>query len=57
MTMAETTEKPRTSEVKREYVRPKLETLGTIRDLTLGAGKADFDDGEHPPGLNKSRFN
>lgn len=42
---------------KRAYVPPKLERLGTIRDLTRGAGKNDVDDGEHPPGLNKSRFN
>lgn len=39
---------------KREYRPPKLETLGTIDDLTRGAGKETTTDGVHPPGLNKS---
>lgn len=39
---------------KRPYVAPKLETLGTIRELTRGAGKAGNLDTVHPPGLNKS---
>jgi hypothetical protein len=41
---------------KREYVKPKLERLGTIRDLTRGLGKLDYTDGEHPPGQNKSHY-
>lgn len=53
--MAEIDEQSK-SEGKREYVRPKLETLGTIRDLTLGAGKFARMDNEHPPGQNKSAF-
>jgi len=36
------------------YVKPKLERLGTIRDLTRGTGKVDNFDNEHPPGQNKS---
>lgn len=36
------------------YVRPTLERLGTIRDLTRGTGKKDNFDNEHPPGQNKS---
>ena len=42
---------------KRQYVPPKLERLGTIRDLTRGLGKNDLTDGGHPPGQNKSIFN
>ena len=41
---------------KRPYVPPKLEKLGTIRELTQGAGKKKFFDGHHPPGQNKSLF-
>ena len=40
---------------KREYVKPALERLGTIRDLTRGSGKQGGFDDEHPPGQNKSR--
>jgi hypothetical protein len=39
---------------KRPYVPPKLEKLGTIRDLTRGAGQNNKFDGGHPPGHNKS---
>jgi hypothetical protein len=39
---------------KREYKPPKLERLGTIRDLTHGSGKDGDRDQVHPPGLNKS---
>ncbi len=39
---------------KREYVPPKLERLGTIRDLTHGTGKTANFDNTHPPGQNKS---
>jgi hypothetical protein len=41
-------------ERKREYVPPRLERLGTIRELTRGAGKNNILDGSHPPGQNKS---
>lgn len=54
--MAEIDEQPERSDAKREYVPPKLETLGTIRDLTRGAGKFARMDSEHPPGQNKSAF-
>jgi hypothetical protein len=39
---------------KRKYVPPKLEKLGTIRDLTRGLGNNNQFDGGHPPGQNKS---
>jgi len=39
---------------KREYIPPKLERLGTIRDLTHGLGKDGARDNQHPPGQNKS---
>lgn len=39
---------------KREYVPPKLERLGTIRELTHGTGKVANFDATHPPGQNKS---
>ncbi|HEX6640634.1 MAG TPA: lasso RiPP family leader peptide-containing protein [Thermoanaerobaculia bacterium] len=39
---------------RREYVPPKLERLGTIRDLTQGLGMNGDRDSEHPPGQNKS---
>lgn len=39
---------------KREYVPPKLERLGTIRELTQGLGNNNQFDGSHPPGQNKS---
>ena len=52
--MSERQEQSRRSEAKREYVPPKLETLGTIRDLTLGPGKFAAMDNDHPPGQNKS---
>jgi hypothetical protein len=42
---------------KRNYLPPKLETLGTIRDLTQGLGTTEDNDGGHPPGHNKSRVN
>ena len=41
---------------KRQYVPPKLERLGTIRELTRGAGKTNNMDGGHPPGQNKSQL-
>jgi hypothetical protein len=46
---------PELSRGKREYVKPTLERLGTIRDLTRGSGKSGGFDDEHPPGQNKSR--
>jgi hypothetical protein len=52
--MSESEERSRQSEHKRTYVPPKLETLGTIRDLTHGAGKFARMDNDHPPGQNKS---
>lgn len=39
---------------KRPYVAPKLETLGSIRELTRGSGMSGNPDTVHPPGLNKS---
>lgn len=54
--MADAGERSQQPRDRREYVKPKLERLGTIRDLTRGEGKLDFTDGEHPPGLNKSHF-
>jgi hypothetical protein len=39
---------------RREYVPPKLERLGTIRDLTQGSGSKNNFDNTHPPGQNKS---
>lgn len=39
---------------KREYAPPKLERLGTIRDLTQGTGSKNNFDSTHPPGQNKS---
>lgn len=39
---------------KRHYIGPKLERLGTIREMTRGLGMAGTLDNEHPPGLNKS---
>jgi hypothetical protein len=53
--MADAAERSKPRE-KRVYVKPKLERLGTIRDLTRGLGKLDYTDGEHPPGQNKSHF-
>ncbi len=41
---------------KREYVAPRLEKLGTIRELTRGVGSMNQFDGSHPPGQNKSRI-
>jgi hypothetical protein len=39
---------------KRKYATPKMERLGTIRDLTEGAGMNNRFDGGSPPGQNKS---
>lgn len=39
---------------KRPYVAPKLEKLGTIRDLTQGPGMQGQFDNTNPPGQNKS---
>lgn len=39
---------------RRQYIVPKLERLGTIRELTMGLGMAGQRDNEHPPGQNKS---
>lgn len=41
---------------KLPYVKPKLERLGTVQELTRGLGMNNLNDGEHPPGQNKSRF-
>lgn len=49
-------EKSGKASTRREYVPPKLERLGTIRDLTRGAGVNNNFDGSHPPGQNKSRL-
>ncbi len=54
--MAGSGEESRKSRAKREYVPPRLERLGTIRDLTRGEGKNNVVDSSHPPGQNKSRF-
>lgn len=57
LTMVESGERQRTQpSARREYQPPKLERLGTIRDLTRGAGANNDFDGVHPPGQNKSRF-
>lgn len=40
--------------LKREYVPPKLERLGTIRELTRGQGMSNRFDNTNPPGQNKS---
>jgi hypothetical protein len=40
--------------IRRVYVPPKLERLGTIRDLTQGSGQSSRFDNTHPPGQNKS---
>lgn len=50
--MAARQERP--AAAKRPYVSPKLEKLGTIRDLTRGPGNNNNFDGSHPPGQNKS---
>jgi hypothetical protein len=42
--------------VKRKYVPPTLEKLGTIRELTRGLGMNNNFDGSNPPGQNKSRL-
>lgn len=52
--MADAQERPQQPREKREYVKPKLERLGTIRDLTRGLGQRNYFDNEHPPGQNKS---
>lgn len=52
--MADAEETPQQPREKREYVKPKLEKLGTIRDLTRGLGQNNYFDNEHPPGQNKS---
>jgi hypothetical protein len=39
---------------RRVYDPPKLERLGTIRDLTQGLGMNNAFDGGHSPGQNKS---
>jgi hypothetical protein len=39
---------------RRPYAPPKLERLGTIRELTRGLGQNNQFDGGHPPGQNKS---
>ncbi len=51
--MADAEERPQRRE-KRVYVKPKLERLGTIGELTQGAGDNNQFDGSHPPGQNKS---
>jgi hypothetical protein len=40
--------------IKRPYVAPKIERLGTILELTQGLGNNNQFDGSHPPGQNKS---
>ena len=52
--MADAEEGSSQSRERREYVKPRLERLGTIRDLTRGTGKNASFDNEHPPGQNKS---
>lgn len=47
-------QKPEKASSRREYVPPKLERLGTIRDLTYGLGSMSIMDNAHPPGQNKS---
>lgn len=54
--MGESEAKPQKEGTKREYIAPKLETLGTIRDLTHGQGQFSEFDSTHPPGQNKSRI-
>lgn len=54
--MGDVKRRPQQPPAKREYVKPALTRLGTIRDLTRGLGKNNVIDGEHPPGQNKSRF-
>lgn len=54
--VADNEEREPAAAAKRKYVPPKLETLGTIRDLTRGAGSLANFDGRHPPGQNKSRL-
>jgi hypothetical protein len=41
---------------KRAYVPPRLERLGTLEELTQGAGMNNNFDGASPPGQNKSRL-
>jgi hypothetical protein len=41
---------------KREYAPPKLEKLGSIRELTRGIGMTDRFDNTNPPGQNKSQL-
>jgi hypothetical protein len=54
ISMADVEGTPRPLRGKHEYVKPTLERLGTIRDLTHGIGKQGGFDNEHPPGQNKS---
>jgi hypothetical protein len=54
--MGDAEQRPQQPPGKREYVMPRLERLGTIRDLTRGLGKNNVMDGGHPPGQNKSRM-
>jgi hypothetical protein len=44
------------SQVKRPWVKPALETFGTIADLTGGPQGGGKFDNAHPPGQNKSSF-
>jgi hypothetical protein len=41
---------------KLPWQTPKIETFGTIADLTRGAGHDNNFDGSSPPGQNKSRL-
>ncbi|MEA2238294.1 MAG: hypothetical protein QOC81_3018 [Thermoanaerobaculia bacterium] len=41
---------------KLPWQTPKIETFGTIADLTRGAGQDNNFDGAVPPGQNKSRL-
>jgi hypothetical protein len=43
-----------TPTAKRPYTPPKLERLGTIRELTRGLGMQHLFDGATAPGQNKS---
>jgi hypothetical protein len=53
----ETEDQPEPASIKkRPWVTPKLETFGTIADLTRGAGMNNNFDGSLPPGQNKSRL-
>jgi hypothetical protein len=45
---------PDAAEGRRPWVKPQLETFGTISELTGGVGMNNQFDGGHSPGQNKS---